>query len=585
MEIKNGDKPQKSVKGFQLHRFVPGDSGLSGEERYMDYNLFLPQDYQNGRKYPLVLFMHDMGSCYSDPQEVVRREMGAYIWAEPEEQHRHPCIVVVPCYTRKTADDNFTTTWEAEATIELVKSLIANFPVDTRFVYGTGQSMGCMMLCNMMLQHPGFFSASIMVAGQWDPFQMAKLKNENLWILVSEKDEKAYPIMKNAIRKMEEAGAKVLKNSLPAWAPDAWDSAVRSMMAKNRPVHFTEISEPDEETGQAISPCSYHKITWQRAYGIQAIRDWLFTQTKRVDFSAKHHILIESDDGNRQPMDEPYFLAAPIGEGSWQILSDGVFSYLVEGDDEAIVIDSGYGCGNIREFCQSLTKRPVRRIINTHDHFDHTANNGYFDCALMSKESVPLATIAPASFQGITFPRDYPITVVGDGDVIDLGNHTLEVFRLADHAVGSLVFLDKKLRILFCGDEFGMGNRKFIRGTVKGFLDQLRPVAARREDYDILCCGNRILPAGYIDRFVKNMEYILAGNPGAAVGNEPAVKQGTENETEKNIQTVYGRKKPRRSDWEKEADANAANKRIMNYAGCAVIYYYNKIIAENEIIL
>ena len=97
-----------------------------------------------------------------------------------------------------------------------------------------------------------------------------------------------------------------------------------------------------------------------------------------IDFSCKHDIWLEDEDGSLQPMDEPYFRSWRIAPGTWQILSDGDFSYLVEGDEEAILIDSGYGAGNIRTYAQSLTEKPLSKICNTHDHFDHTALNSYF---------------------------------------------------------------------------------------------------------------------------------------------------------------------------------------------------------------
>jgi hypothetical protein len=138
-------------------------------------------------------------------------------------------------------------------------------------------------------------------------------------------------------------------------------------------------------------------------------------QARAIDFSSKHDILIRSEDGSLTPMDVPYFKPTLVAPGTWQILSDGDYTYLVEGDAEALVIDSGYGAGNIREYCQSLTKKPVKNIVNTHDHFDHTANNSYFERAYMSAETKRKATIPFPSFEGINFPRDYPVEVIGDG--------------------------------------------------------------------------------------------------------------------------------------------------------------------------
>ena len=143
-----------------------------------------------------------------------------------------------------------------------------------------------------------------------------------------------------------------------------------------------------------------------------------------IDFSCKHDIWLEDEDGSLQRMDQPFFRAWPIAPGTWQILSDGDFSYMIEGEDEALLIDSGYGAGNIRTFAQDLTDKPLSRICNTHDHFDHTANNSYFDLAYMSRETRELATRPFPSFSGIDFPRDYPVQEVTDGDVIPLRGAT-----------------------------------------------------------------------------------------------------------------------------------------------------------------
>ncbi|MBQ9262848.1 MAG: MBL fold metallo-hydrolase [Clostridia bacterium] len=190
------------------------------------------------------------------------------------------------------------------------------------------------------------------------------------------------------------------------------------------------------------------------------------SEKKPFDFSCKSNILLEDEEGNRTPMSEPYYRVKEIAPKTWQILSDGDFSYLLEGEDgDAILIDSGYGAGNIREYCEQLIGHPVPRIINTHHHFDHTALDGLFDLVYMAAESVPLATIPFPSFEGIRFPRNYTVQIVEDGDIIPLKGRDLLVFKAPDHAVGSIMLLDKAGRILFAGDELGMPFGKPINTT------------------------------------------------------------------------------------------------------------------------
>jgi hypothetical protein len=68
-------------------------------------------------------------------------------------------------------------------------------------------------------------------------------------------------------------------------------------------------------------------------------RPW--TPAKAIDFSPQHNALILNYDRSLSAMDEPYYRTRLIASGTWQILTDGDYMYLVEGDNEAILIDSG----------------------------------------------------------------------------------------------------------------------------------------------------------------------------------------------------------------------------------------------------
>jgi glyoxylase-like metal-dependent hydrolase (beta-lactamase superfamily II) len=298
-----------------------------------------------------------------------------------------------------------------------------------------------------------------------------------------------------------------------------------------------------------------------------------WTPAASIDFSSKHDVLIQSEDGTLTPMDVPYFKATLIAPGTWQVLSDGDHSYLLEGDDEAMVIDSGYGAGNIREYCQTLTEKPVRHIANTHDHFDHTANNAYFERAYMSEETRKKATIPFPSFAGITFPRDYPITVIGEGYRFQLGNRELEVFMIPNHASGGTAFLDRRERILFSGDEI-LGLTVRLNCSVEQFEKNMRKLAAHRKEYDRLCAGPDIYDASYVDKFLANAQYILAGHEGEPV--EPRARPA-QAPADPAGPVIYARRRPHQGDGPKNMGQPDENRRQLTYAGCTIIYDLRRI--------
>lgn len=298
------------------------------------------------------------------------------------------------------------------------------------------------------------------------------------------------------------------------------------------------------------------------------------------DFSCKHSVLIQNDDGTQFPMDFPYFRATSIAPQTWQILTAGDFSYLVIGDREAVLIDSGYGAGNIRQMCQQLTDRPLRSILNTHHHFDHTANNCYFDCAYMSKETVPLATVPFQSFEGIHFPRDYPIEVIDEGSLFDLGGRTLEAMRLSSHVHGSLLFLDRKERILFAGDAiFAPGNASpvIIMESVEKFAEQLKRIRSHRSEFDRIYTGGGYIPIESIDQYLENAQHIMDGYEGELPPERPRRKPAAPGEV-----IVYDRMRPRPGDTTPQSTEGLAYQRIMNYAGCLLKYDCRYILESSR---
>lgn len=78
---------------------------------------------------------------------------------------------------------------------------------------------------------------------------------------------------------------------------------------------------------------------------------------------------------------------------------------------------------------EKLYGKPVKYVINTHYHFDHTANDAYFDAAFMTPASVDYATIPYKGFSGISFPRNYPVVTVQDGYPLNLGSRALTIIE------------------------------------------------------------------------------------------------------------------------------------------------------------
>ena len=154
------------------------------------------------------------------------------------------------------------------------------------------------------------------------------------------------------------------------------------------------------------------------------------------------------------------YISWKLDEKTWIIsfMEGTEYIYLLEGEDRALLLDTGYGIGHLRAYAEKLTDKPVI-VANTHFHPDHAAGNAEWEEVLLS---LGWAVDAPA-MEGGRYPKDptaqrypdYKKTVVHDGDVIELGGRSVRVLEaLPAHCNSSLFFVDEGHRMLFAGDEF-----------------------------------------------------------------------------------------------------------------------------------
>lgn len=268
-----GDKRiDLTLQDFRLLEYSDPQTGA-----VIPYSLFLPRDYDPGKKYPLLFFVADAGANGDDLTRNLTRGNGATVWAEPEEQAQRPCIILAPQYTTQlirqlgalTTDENI---WSDGLTLveNLLRHVISAYNIDTGRIYGTGQSQGCMTNIALSDKDPQLFTAQLLIAGQWNPEEMAAMKDKKLWIVVCEGDSKAYPGMNAAVAKWEELGTPVAKSAM-------WES-------KSTPEEFARLAAATLAQGHKINYTVFqggsHQYTWSVAYDIEPLRSWLFAQSK-----------------------------------------------------------------------------------------------------------------------------------------------------------------------------------------------------------------------------------------------------------------------------------------------------------------
>ncbi len=140
--------------------------------------------------------------------------------------------------------------------------------------------------------------------------------------------------------------------------------------------------------------------------------------------------------------------AIKLDETCWRIEEGGVRSFLVVGSEKALLIDSGFGTGNLKEVVDQLTALPVM-LVNTHADRDHIGCNRLFEKAYLH----------PSEFdryhQAIGY--DAPVEPLWEGDRIDVGGRSFAVILIPGHTPGSIALLDDENGVLIGGDSVQSG--------------------------------------------------------------------------------------------------------------------------------
>ncbi|WP_302370449.1 hypothetical protein [Acidaminococcus massiliensis] len=264
-EMKSTHTRQLLIEKFTQHTFTDSDG------KTLQYNLYVPENLEKGKTYPLVLFMHDAGTVSPEVKATLSQGRGAVTWVEPRWQEEHPCFVLAPQYDTVIVDDKYQYGPELDRTIHLVESLASQYPIDTKRIYNTGQSMGCMTSIAMDVKYPQFFAGSYLVAGKWDPRVTAPLAQQNIWAVAAAGDPGAKPSMDTIMDQLDAAGDKVSRGTVAQDAPEAQVDQLAEQMI-----------QPGVHAYYLLYQGGSHRSTWQHAYDITPAKEWLFGQKAGV---------------------------------------------------------------------------------------------------------------------------------------------------------------------------------------------------------------------------------------------------------------------------------------------------------------
>jgi glyoxylase-like metal-dependent hydrolase (beta-lactamase superfamily II) len=180
----------------------------------------------------------------------------------------------------------------------------------------------------------------------------------------------------------------------------------------------------------------------------------------------------------RIPVADPWFEVYQVVPQVFAIYephqAEETISYLILGEKQALLFDTGMGISDIRKITDGLTPLPII-ILNSHTHDDHVGGNWQFETvygmdteftrtnAKGSRQDAQdelgpgmICGHLPKGFDAKSYAtRPWKISrFLHDQDKIDLGGRTLEILSTPGHTPDAISLLDRDHGLLFSGDTY-----------------------------------------------------------------------------------------------------------------------------------
>ncbi len=236
-----------------------------------------------------------------------------------------------------------------------------------------------------------------------------------------------------------------------------------------------------------------------------------------------------------------YYKINQVNEHSYRFSDKmGVYFDLFVGESKALLFDTGYGFGNIRNAVGQITDRPLI-VVNSHGHLDHTCGNFQFaNCRIymhrsekeiykmhnspdMRTKAVKYAKMLqeakdrhkhaiPDGFDSELYIKaEAPeCAEIDEGFVFDLGGVQMEAYVFGGHTKGGIGLYDRTAKNLYAGDAISPFVWLFLNESDS--LPHYITVLKKAEDIDFsyLYMSHALLPAKKkaLDYYMDAAEYL-----------------------------------------------------------------------------
>ena len=200
----------------------------------LPYRLFVPQNYDRKKSYPLVVYLHGGGGVGDDNLKQIQGGNGYLIdfFTQGESQTRYPAFVVAPQSNGdgwiESALTHPNPTRQLKLVVELIDELRRTYSIDGRSLYVAGQSLGGFGTFAIVAEFPKLFAAGVPLCGGADESKVVSIIKTPLWVFHGEKDQ-AVPVdsSRKIVAAIKKAGGNVRYTEYAGEGHNIWLRVVK----------------------------------------------------------------------------------------------------------------------------------------------------------------------------------------------------------------------------------------------------------------------------------------------------------------------------------------------------------------------
>tara|TARA_B100000768_G_scaffold49482_1_gene48229 strand:- start:385 stop:1320 length:936 start_codon:yes stop_codon:yes gene_type:complete len=233
-----------------------------------------------------------------------------------------------------------------------------------------------------------------------------------------------------------------------------------------------------------------------------------------ISFSQNSDFSVYNNEINKVKEEVKYFEIEKINNQFYMLVGGGGNVGVFVSDNDVVLIDNKYEIIEdiLMTSLRKITDKPIKYIINTHFHHDHSDGNRAF-----GKQGIPIISHQNAKkrmmqdkelYGGIySFIKDFvqpkydknslPVFTYESKMIISQGNEEIELYNFGKaHTDGDSTVLFKNNNIIHAGDAFVRYGYPYVDlnngGSIKGLIDFLGTL-------ELLCDDNTIIIPGHGD--------------------------------------------------------------------------------------